>query len=300
MVHRFAVFGDVHGRVALMLTLARRWQRQTGLSLDAVLQAGDMGAFPDHTRLDDATRRFAAEDRDELGFVDFVTESDDGERLLAPDDTPPIVFCRGNHEDFGYLEPFRAPARLDPWGKLWFVPDGAAFDVGPVRIAAFGGAPPRELPYGPGRRAREQRRTAARRAQPLGLGPRFTDRDLGRALARDHGQIDVLLTHAGPAHPEWAHGSDGLARLAARWRPRAHLFGHHHTTLGPVDAGHGLLVGLEHLFFQRDGRLQPGAWGILTVPDAGDAAFDWVTDPWVDEVTRWTWREHDPEPAATG
>src|SRR5262245_46657186 len=109
MTHRFAVFGDVHGRVALMLTLARRWQQHTGCTLTAVLQVGDMGAFPDHHRLDDSTLRFARKDPDELGFRAFLEPSADGEALLAPHDSPPIVFCRGNHEDFEYLAPFRRP-----------------------------------------------------------------------------------------------------------------------------------------------------------------------------------------------
>lgn len=294
---RFAVFGDVHGRVALMLTLARRWQQHTGLRLDGLLQVGDMGAFPDHHRLDASTLRFARDDPDELGFVDFLGPTPDGEALLAPADSPPIVFCRGNHEDFAYLGAFARPTPLDPWRKLWFLPDGAVLDWEtvrpgpPCRIAALGGAAPIPAPADRGRTARKARRKAAQRELVLGMGPRFRSEDVDRALRRDPGAVDVLLTHAGPSHPAWDEGSDDLARLARRWRPRAHLFGHHHRVVGPVETDDGLLVGLEHLEFHRD-RVRDGSWGILAL-DGGSARFDWVLGRdhrWLAETTRAGWR----------
>ncbi|MEZ4238610.1 MAG: metallophosphoesterase [Myxococcota bacterium] len=216
-VHRFAVFGDVHGRLALMLTLARRWQREHDTRLDGILQVGDLAAYPDHTALDDATRRFAAKDPDELGFRDFLSDTPDALALLAPDDTPPVAFCRGNHEDFAYLEAFRTPTPLDPWRKLWFLPDGTALDWatltgGPaLHLAAFGGAPPLTPSQARGRKAREQRRKAVRRER-LALGPRFRPDDLARALRR--------APRAGrrPPHPRRPRPP----RLAARRRRPRH------------------------------------------------------------------------------
>jgi len=44
--YHFAVFGDIHGRVALMYTLAFLWENESGIKLSGILQVGDMGAFP--------------------------------------------------------------------------------------------------------------------------------------------------------------------------------------------------------------------------------------------------------------
>ena len=124
MIHRFAVFGDIHGRVALMLVLARAWQRHHGVMLDGILQVGDMGAYPDHGRLDRATLKHAQHDADELGYVAFLTETADAERFLKDDATPMVAFCRGNHEDFDHLAELHEPTAVDPYGKLVFIPDG--------------------------------------------------------------------------------------------------------------------------------------------------------------------------------
>src|SRR3954464_9562903 len=105
MLH-FAVFGDIHGRIALMITMARLWEQQTGLRLAGILQVGDMGAFPDTARLDDATARMARNDPDELGFASYCVQTEEGERYLGGPSVPVTVFIRGNHEDFDYLAGF--------------------------------------------------------------------------------------------------------------------------------------------------------------------------------------------------
>jgi len=85
MLH-FAVFGDIHGRIALMITMARLWEQQTGQRLAGILQVGDMGAFPDTARLDDATARMARDDDDELGFAKYCVETEEGALYLGGPD----------------------------------------------------------------------------------------------------------------------------------------------------------------------------------------------------------------------
>lgn len=295
---RFAVFGDVHGRVPLMLLLTRAWQHAHDLPLDGILQVGDMGAFPDHTRLDKSTAKYARDDPDELDFAPFVTRSPLSESLLDHPDTPAVAFCRGNHEDFEYLGRYRVPTALDPFNKLWYVPDGQVLRWGEgadrLRVGAFGGAPPlREQPAGRGRRSRAARRKRQRRAV-VGrwtLAPRFT-REAAQDAFADVGGLDVLLTHGGPEDPAFPVGCPELAALVGRSRPRVHLFGHHHATVGPVraEAGH-LLVGLEHLEFLRDGSLRPGSWGVLELGE--EARFQFVDardHPWMTPFRRHRWR----------
>lgn len=288
------VFGDVHGRLPLLLTITRLWHVHTGQCVAAALQVGDMGAFPDHARLDQATAKMARSDPDELGFRDFVTGAASARRYMS-EAGPKVVFIRGNHEDFAYLTAFERPAALDPWQRIIYVPDGHTLDIESdglsVRIAGFGGLPPAVEERGRGQRERARFRDAQRSAA---RDPRrFTLAHADAAFAGTGAAIDMLLTHAGPQCPAAPFASPTLARLAERVRPRVHLFGHHHRIVGPTAGpGGSLLAGLEHLEFLDDGRLRPGSCGLLTVTahDAAFRFFDPETDPWLAGVRKDTYR----------
>ncbi len=274
----FAVFGDIHGRISLMLTLCHLWERQTGRVLDGVLQVGDFGAFPDIRRLDDSTARFARDDPDELGYSEYMQGSAEGARLLGLSRWP-VHWIRGNHEDFEYLEHFRVPSPVDPWGRLHFIPDGTSTEVAGLRIGGLGGMAPREKPpRGRGKKARKKHRSRRHLVDPRA----FTSRQVESAFAGEG--LDILLTHAAPETADTPWGSRDLLRLAARTRPRLFLFGHHHVQLGPVTGPAGcVLIGLDHLEFRR-GQLQTGSWGILDIGD--QVHFTWGDDyPWNKMVT---------------
>lgn len=266
----FAVFGDIHGRLTLMLLLSRAWERETGRRLDGVLQVGDMGAYPDPSRLDNATRRCAARDADELGFSQYLRGSREGAALLGGDGWP-VIWMRGNHEDFDYLSRFQRPTAVDPWGRLIFLPDGQQHTLAGVRIGAMGGMAPRHERGGRGDHV--HKKTAA-------SDPRLVPRRLINTTFVDTTPA-VLLTHAGPRIPGLSSGSQLLTQLCERIRPRVHLFGHHHIALGPVTGpGGSTLIGLDHLAFRR-GHLQGRCWGILELSGEqvtwtwGDT-LDWI------------------------
>jgi hypothetical protein len=63
----YLVFGDLHGRILPAFRLALAWQRDHRERLTGLLQVGDLGYFPDVSRLDKATRRHAECDPLELG-----------------------------------------------------------------------------------------------------------------------------------------------------------------------------------------------------------------------------------------
>lgn len=367
------VFGDIHGRIALMYTLAALWEAHTHKRLAALLQVGDMGAFPSMDRLDRATAAHAKRDTDELGFQQFCVPTEEGARYLERSDAPETFFIRGNHEDFVYLQQFRSLSAVDPWQKIHFLPDGtsvslplsstlhkeldpvllkrlaleegavegdgtlapsaldgdeaserggaegvdalgeAALDEvqggdagrsrgerrsnavtgqGYLRVGGFGGIPfAGELEErGRGRKARQKMRRAQKKKEKE--AKYFSD-DVCR-WAFGPGEIDVLLSHAGPDHPLLPDGSAALASLAKRARPKFHFFGHHHRVIGPVEVEGCQLVGLEHLDFDREGALCEGAWGILCVEPA-TKALDFVFAcpkelPWLRDVRRYTYR----------
>jgi hypothetical protein len=66
-VSHYLIFGDLHGRILPAFCLAMAWEREHGIRLDGLLQVGDLGYFPDPSRLDKATARHAAHDPMELG-----------------------------------------------------------------------------------------------------------------------------------------------------------------------------------------------------------------------------------------
>ncbi len=263
----FAVFGDIHGRVALMYTLALLWQNESGIKLSGILQVGDMGAFPNPFNIDKATQKYAKLDPDELGFHKFCTQTEEGKFYLDRQNTPNTYFIRGNHEDFDYLGSFSQPTTVDPWQRLHFIPDGQQVNLfkPEVTIGGFGGIPPSTEHRGRGKKARKKYRQAFDMAS---YDPRFFSEDLVKSAFNNSEKIDILMTHAGPQCPELMNGSIYLAELAKRISPKVHLFGHHHQVVKPCQGpGNSLLVGLEHLNFNTNGELQKGAWGILTLSE---------------------------------
>jgi hypothetical protein len=101
-----------------MYTLAIRWQQQSGLELDELLQVGDLGAFSDLLKLDKATKKHAQKDSDELGFQNFYVATPESQFYLQHSQAPKTYFVRGNHEDFEYLGKFSKPTPIDPWDRF--------------------------------------------------------------------------------------------------------------------------------------------------------------------------------------
>jgi len=266
--YHFAVFGDIHGRIALMYTLAFLWENESGMKLSGLLQVGDMGAFPNPFKIDEATQKYAQIDPDELGFHKFCTQTQEGEFYLSRQNTPNTYFIRGNHEDFEYLGSISQPKTLDPWQRLYFIPDGQQITLfkhseRQYIIGGFGGIPPSTEHRARGKKARQTYRKAHRHAS---TSSRFFSEDFAKSAFKKSEKMDILMTHAGPQCPDLQSGSIILAELAKRIRPKVHLFGHHHQVIGPCQGpGNSLLVGLEHLNFNKNGELKEGAWGILTL-----------------------------------
>src|SRR4051794_36082767 len=101
----FLVFGDLHGRVLPAYRLALAWAREHGEPVDGLLQVGDLGYFPDPTRLDKATKRHAERDPLELGVLEVTQPSPLADAVFAEPGLPRCLwFTAGNHEDFEALD----------------------------------------------------------------------------------------------------------------------------------------------------------------------------------------------------
>ena len=101
---RLALFADIHGKFLLPFKLAHHYQQTTGKSIDLIVQCGDMGAFPDKSRMDKATLRHAARDRDELGFMDDFVHAKLPIAQFLERLNLNMLCVRGNHEDHEFLD----------------------------------------------------------------------------------------------------------------------------------------------------------------------------------------------------
>jgi hypothetical protein len=102
--------------------------------VDGILQVGDLGYFPDTSRLDKATARYAARDPLELG-VQLVTQpSLEADAVFMEPDLPEALwFTAGNHEDFDALQSLEHGAgahkrAASPWTPTYV---SIAFETGP-------------------------------------------------------------------------------------------------------------------------------------------------------------------------
>ena len=129
-----AVFADIHGRLLLCLKICARWQRETGEKLDLILQAGDLGTFPDPTKLDRATLRHASHDPTELGFSQYFTRPNSTvEQVLGELEGCNFVYVRGNHEDHDWLDSLEQQAThpifaVDCYNRIFCLKTGVIYD----------------------------------------------------------------------------------------------------------------------------------------------------------------------------
>ena len=268
-----AVFGDLHGRLRLMLQLARLWQREHALKLDGILICGDLGFFPRLDRLDSATRRHAQRDPEELGFGRFFalpspTETDEFITPWLAEVNCPIHWCNGNHEDFDELD--RLVGELvaaDCFGRFLYQRNGSVRALGKFQVAALGGAPEHERPKEP-------------RA--------YVDPKAVRKLHKE--RFDVLLAHGSPKgiggeSEDW--GSTLLRNLILDVKPRYCFYGHHRTPNPPVMLGDCQCCWLNDVAFESPyGPLEHGCMGILH-----EGEFEILDEPWMKQVTGGTWRD---------
>ncbi len=334
---RIALLGDLHGHLVLAYRLLRAWEIVHGERFDLVLQVGDMGAYPDHGRLDWATLRFAERDPDELGYRAFWRGEESAARILGGDGDlleafhAPMLFVRGNHEDFEHLAELERGARdrldlsdllppdldlgarfvaspdepctVDPWGRLLYLPCGSVTrfttrGLG-VTVAALGGV---DRPV----------------RDPQAPDLHHTSNQARRLCGKASRGLDVLLSH----QPAVAHGSSEAGRpemygsrivrdVLATVRPGLHFCGHVHEEARVLPAPEAVTSWLlNEVGFATRGRLRSGSVGLLRWVSADAWSFEvldlgfadaWGRDDyrelrWLEELARSVASEFASEP----
>ena len=279
----FLVFGDLHGRILPAFRLAACWSREFRQPLAGILQVGDLGYFPNPSRLDNATIRHAKDDPQELGSLDIVTTNELADSIFDDPNSPPgLWFTAGNHEDFEELERLAQASGkqpdfvVDAYCKVRGIKDGAVATVAGCRVGTV---------WGVDREGRNARRKVPDRAF---IQPRSID----RLLVAD--PFDVLLTHDAPLGAKREeYGSELLSNLIQLAQPRFAFFGHYKGDGAEVEKDYGHtrvfhMAGFE-LREGKDRHAETGSVGVLTW-DADEPSFEYVAAKWLRTFTRGNWR----------
>jgi hypothetical protein len=278
----YLVFGDLHGRVLPAFRLALAWGREHRTTVAGLLQVGDLGYFPDTSRLDKATRRHADQDPLELGVQQVTQPSKEADAVFAAANLPEALwFTLGNHEDYEALEllehgsgPRTACFVADYYCKLRCIRDGHVADLpGGVRVAALWGID-------------DQAPNARRKTPQRG---RIRERS---ATALACSAFDVLLCHDSPRDAIFADaGSEAISGILRQARPAFAFFGHYKGAGHRVEGDFGStqvyhMAGLE--LRGPGGSAEDGSVGVLRWAD-GAGTFDYVESRWLRTFTRHDW-----------
>jgi hypothetical protein len=280
----FLVFGDLHGRVLPAFRLASYWTRTYGTPLAGILQVGDLGYFPDLTRLDKATVRHAADDPLELGVQDVIRPTDLADGIFEEPTCPPgLWFTAGNHEDFDVLARLSMSHTkfnsfpVDHYCMVNAIQNGRVTELdGGLRVAAIWGVDGAE---------------SSRRTNLPDRGY-ITEKAIDLLLRQP---FDVLLCHDAPYSAKRAgFGSKLLAMLIELSRPAFCFFGHYKGEGGPSLVSFAP-TGVFHMAgFEMRGRGQTtevGSVGVLRWAD-GRGEFEHLDPAFLRTFTRsnWKWR----------
>jgi uncharacterized protein len=195
-----------------------------------------IGALADiHGNFDAMTR--AMERHPDVPF--WLCVGDVASRAGAyPEPVAPLYWIKGNNENFDRIAEWEAGKGAVP--NLRFIPNGAAVEAGPLRVAGLGGTfapkwfdtPAAKLPH---TRSDDKRRHFVREeveacTRLAGIDILMTHEaprpfivplpsDSGQALRPGSGQAGKRRLDA---------GKPSINAVLAAMKPRLHLFGHHH------------------------------------------------------------------------
>ncbi|MEM8533151.1 MAG: metallophosphoesterase [Chloroflexota bacterium] len=282
-----ALFADVHGRILLSFKLCARWERETGEHIELILQAGDLGAFPDMSRLDRATIKYAQKDPTELGFMHDFAEYRQEVAAVLEQTTCNMVFVRGNHEDHVWLDQLEQQTKgpvfpVDAYQRVYCLKTGMlySFCVDGVELHVLG---------------------IGRIGAPDGLAERDATKylqayEFERLCSLDQQQIDLLLTHDSAKDcVTLGYGMAEIREVLNTYRPTYHFYGH--TGQPYVEQrdtnGQTLSGKLSDLTWGKAAegyQLLPCSMGILRWNGPDDYSFEPVTQSWFGEYTAHTWQ----------
>lgn len=288
---RVAIFADIHGKFLLPFKLVDRYQQLTGNKIDLILQCGDMGAFPDKSRMDKATLRHAKSDRDELGFIDdFVTSQSDVLAFLDKLDID-MLCVRGNHEDHEFLDELeqvaetsdKAAFSIDAYKRIWVCRSGVPIVISKnANIKSVNNKTLTSALSIADIIARKAHGTKilndAATLSIVGVGrigdikgrqhPPFIqdyERLMLRKLTKYNQSFDILISHDKASDSQRGYGSPDIKQLLDQVLFTYHFYGHTGEAYLQSVAENGMTnsVKVKELEFNGSGKLEKGCMIIL-------------------------------------
>lgn len=252
---RIAFLGDVHGCVFHALCAIAHLEKLYGL--DAVIQVGDLGAYPSVDALPDFDRAFIAANPAQ-GDLFRLSE------LPVDFPRPAVHFLSGNHDGLRWLEQLHAEGEIvpvDPPGIFRHVACGTVEILYGQTVAFLGRI---DLP---------------------GSDVDLDERALQQLMLAGPGSIDILVTHDGPyGMSSWqgeTQGSRRILDLIEILQPRLHVSGHYHHVNGPRRYGRTRSYALAQLVPPgRSNPCQEVEPGSLAVYDTETDNFEYIRDDW--------------------
>jgi len=280
-----AIFADVHGRVLLAFKLAARWEHERGEKIDLILQAGDLGAYPDINQLDRATIKHAKNDPTELGFSQYFVDYDADVAETLEQTSANMLFVRGNHEDHDWLDKLEqqhdgAIFPVDVYQRVWCMKSGMPhqFKSGNETINILGIGRIAALPG-------EQDKSKSKYIQP------YEARHINRIK---HQKIDLLLTHDTALNFVTVnYGMEEIRLILDIFKPEYHFHGHTEAEFNQqTDSNrHTQVIKLSDLHWNKSKAVEQGSMGILHWENDRKHQFEVISDNWFWEYTSQTW-EH--------
>jgi len=281
-----AILADVHGRILLAFKVVERYQRETGEHIDLILQCGDVGIFPDTTRLDNATKRHAELDGTELGFAEYFVEPRDEVEAVLSKLRCNMICVRGNHEDHSHLDALENETDepiypVDCYQRVWVMKTGEIFtaEFGPQQLRVLG---------------------VGRVGPPTGetdptLPKYIQARERVRLSRLDTRSFDVLLTH--DARRDFIRpgiGMEEIGTILDNYRPVYHFFGHTGKPVREMVDQNGTTIASKLSDFEweetdRGQCLKDGCLGILRWKSREEQEYEVVAAQWLREYTPHTW-----------
>jgi Icc-related predicted phosphoesterase len=196
MIMKIAILGDIHSHFDLLHEFIR-----THPYVEAVVQVGDLGAY--------YSEEAANQANDLKRFGDVIRKTIKSKKAFKV----PVYFCKGNNEDFNFLEN-RCLERLN----IHYVPNGHVVNLGDSNIGFIGGV------FSPNKFDRSPKSL-------MGRQKRFFVKEEVEALENYHSPIDILVSHIGAAKwlPDHLKGGiHKLSDLVVKVKPKWYIHGHHH------------------------------------------------------------------------
>lgn len=261
---RIAIFSDIHGKILLPFKLAAIYQAETGRKLDAILQCGDLGAYPALEKLDKATIKHAQYDRDELGFHDDFTKADPNIQSFLDELGLDMICVRGNHEDHDFLDELENKSTasrfsIDVYKRVWMCKTGLPqeLNVGEETLR-FAGI---------GRIGDRKGRSEKRFIQDY-------EREALQHLHKTKEDFDVLITHDKAGMLAGDYGMSEIRGLLDHAIFHWHFYGHTGEPFKEETDDNGITqsVKIKELEFDENGVLPEGC--MLILEKKGEAQFE--------------------------